>query len=602
MSKTFYRKLFQRNSILQKMLISVVGLICIPLIGMQLFQFIRSGDEFEQVNTKQHLSMLHSLGDSFENELESLSLSALRISLDDAVAAAAKPNASNYSIYVAALAIREYNSTHPLIQTAGVYYRNQDMVLHNVVRKNASFFAQQYFPLDSHGYGALQNYLQNADILDCFATESFPGSMTQTLFVARPVRISARTQEQATIFFTIDKRTLEDWCSVFIPSSSGFAILTVEGQVLLAGGEFGQDFLVDPEFQKFLKSDHQSSYIPATDFEQVIYKYQDAGSDYIYLTAIPRDTAQESFIHFVDEAKTTMLLTVLLACIMLAFTLYINYKPIFRLMKKHSKTNPQNTDMSELEIIDSLFFARDEKINDQEKLLATFTVGDLLTGINVDPGQIEHYFPAAAYSRFVAVTSDRSMTTAQAGQIAKEFEELSGGKLIITTVPNRSETVIVYASNQKIQPLDFRAALQKVLGEDTEFNIGTVVDDIAQIRTSYYAAMFADKLADPLGENTTGAYPSDLIQAMEQYVAVHRISENARRLHFAFRSDNLKRCDSITFEHLIGHITAELLVNDAYLFLLYRNLLSGKRPVSKKASHQLPVAAVSAQNRHTRSI
>ena len=518
MRKTIYKKLFQRNSILQKMLISVVGLICIPLIGMQLFQFIRSGDEFEQMNTAQHLSMLHSLGDSFGNELESLSLSALRIGLDDAVVSVAKPNASDYSIYMAALAIQEYKNTHPLIQSVGVYYRNQDMVLHNVFRKNASFFAQQYFPLDSHGYGALQDYLQNTDTLDCFATESYPADLTQTLFVARPVRISARTQEQATVFFTINKQILEDWCSVFIPSSSGFAILTTEGQVLLAGGEFGQGLLVNPEFQKFLHGDHQSSYLLKADTEQVIYKYQDIRSDYIYLTAIPRGTAQESFIHFVDEAKATMLLTVLLACVMLVFTLYINYKPIFRLMNKHTKSNPQDANLSELELIDSLFFDRDEKINDQERLLTTFTVGDILTGINVDPGQVERYFPAAVYSRFVTVISDTPMNTLQAGQVAKEFEKLAGGKLTITTVPNRPETVIIYASNQKIQPLDFRAALQKVLGEGVTFNIGTVVDDIMQIRSSYYAALFADKLADPLGENTTGAYPSDLIQAMEQYV------------------------------------------------------------------------------------
>ena len=70
------------NSFLKKMLFSIVGLICIPLICVQLFMIVNTNQEFRRENTTYYQSAVRSLALSFDKQLSTLSASAYRMQLD----------------------------------------------------------------------------------------------------------------------------------------------------------------------------------------------------------------------------------------------------------------------------------------------------------------------------------------------------------------------------------------------------------------------------------------------------------------------------------------------------------------------------------------
>ena len=138
-------------TLIQKMLLSILGLICVPLLGIQLISLVQSTNEFQEVNSRQYITMLQSLGDSFENELDSLSQAALRISLDDNMEIPVKENSSPYAIYAASQVLNKYNSIHPLTSSMGIYYRTEDKVMRHAIINDLKYFSYGFNREGSQG-------------------------------------------------------------------------------------------------------------------------------------------------------------------------------------------------------------------------------------------------------------------------------------------------------------------------------------------------------------------------------------------------------------------------------------------------------------------
>ena len=523
MRRTFYKNLFQRNSFIQKMLLSILGLICVPLLGIQLISLVQSSNEFQRVNSHQYMTMLQSLGDSFQNELESLSQAALRISLDDSLEVPVKETSRPYAIYEATHILNKYNSIHPLTSSMGVYYRGANKVLRSTIINDLEYFSYGFNRTGSEGAAQLQAFFQSVDSLACYGTQGKEGSLSEVLFIAEPVTIPTPRKNEAVIFFTIEKKTLENWCAVFIPSSSGFGILSAEGDVLFHYGAFTEELMAAEDFSSFLANDHAQTYAIGTEEAQVIYKYRDADTDYLFLTAIPEDSVAAAAEAYTRKATTMLLFTGLLVCILLAVTIYINYKPVVELLSRHVDTKQQLAGMSELDLIDSHFFALDERLNDQNRLLTTFVLGDMLSGRQVTKADIDRYFPGNVYRYFTVAISNVFLGNAQARVIAERLEQRANGLLVITSIPNQPEMVLLYGSQTEIDIPHLRSLLGPLMeesaGHPIKLYFGSVVTDPEQILRSYKEALASSCPEDAPGSRTDAAYLSELIQNLEREIS-----------------------------------------------------------------------------------
>lgn len=540
MNKAVCKKRLKNSGLLQRMLISTVCLLCIPLLGIQVFCFLRAGGELEKNNTAQYLAMLRSLAESFENEIDALAQTASHISTNNDVKTPLKGNVNEYTIDAAASALNNYNSAHPLIDGAGIYYRTMDTVLYRTSQMNVSSFCDLFYAGDSAGREKLERLIKQTEAADRFATGSFDGCLNETLIVAVPVSLS--TDRDAVIFFTIDINALENWCSVFIPAGSGFGITAADKEYLLLGEMDTAQAANDPDFHKFLNDPEKTTYVHTTDTDtNIFYKYHAPTDNSVFLAAIPKEAAEKNLLHYTGEMKLTLAVTVILLCILVNVTLYINYVPIFRLVKLHIKSNPGNQKMSELELLGFHLLAQDERISVQERMLGTFVVGDILCGASIPQEFLQRYFPKALYKSFAVAAAELSLTAELAMQIINGFEETLGGKLIITTVPNRPETVFVRAADTVIDIHALRNSLQQHVEEQVtekcSFRMGMVVSDLNQLPLSYYEALFADKLTDSLGDDEESEKVSDLIRSFEELLLT---GKHVKALHLV---DQLEAAD-----------------------------------------------------------
>lgn len=520
MNQAVYKNLLKRNSFLQKMLISIVCLLCIPLLGVQLFCHIRTGRELERYHNAHQIAKLQSLAASFENEIDELARLAAHAGTNQDLAAPLKSNVNEYIIDAASSVLNNYNSAHPLIDTAGIYYRTIDTVLFCGSQKELSSFCDLFYAGDSAGSKKLEHIFIDSEAADCFTTGSFDGCLNDTLIVTVPVSLLENHDADAVVFFTIDISALENWCAVLIPDGSCLAIMGTDNQYLLLGGKFTAQETNDPDFQIFLNDPEKTTYVHTADTgTDIIYKYHDSGDNSVYLVAIPRDVAQKNLLHYSSQMIVTLLVTVILICILVTLTLYINYMPILRLVKRHIQLDPGNQHLRELELIDRHLSSQVARISDQERQLAAFVAGDILCGVSAPQEDIERYFPKESYCSFAVVAADLSLTAEQLMQITQAIEGEQGGKLIITKVPNRPETVFVRAADTEIDILALRDSLQQQIEayvpDGCSFHIGLVVSELNKIQLSYYEALFADKLADFSADDEENERVSGLIGSFE---------------------------------------------------------------------------------------
>lgn len=493
------RKLFKRNSFLQKMLFSILGLICIPLICIQLVMLLHANREFKRETTTHNQYALASLATAFSSQLDEVSNTMYRMCIDKEITRFASEEVTGYPLAQTAVNINRYALDSSLLNSVGVYYVEKDICLHNTFRRTVNHICGDFFPEGTEGYEALEDFLRNTDSKDFFYTGNYSQVKRDSLIIARAFSVGSASNRDIVIFFVMDASAFDRWCTMFMPTGKSFAILDAGGNYLFRGEDFLQDFVQTTDFQSFLKN-REAAYVPKDDSGLILYKCRDSSTGFTFLVSMVKQTAEEKFAKYTSQAAFSMAMTVLLTVILLSVTLYINYKPVSQLIQKHFQYAHGETELSELELIDSHFFALDKRLNDQVRLLDTFIIGDLLSGVQVDLCTLEKYFPAEKYRYFLSAICPAPLTSAQSSEICKNLSPVLAGKLVITAVPYHSEMIFVYASGKEIDRAllntQLSQAVYTVTGQACSIRTGPVVTDVTDIQSSYTTALLSEASSD----------------------------------------------------------------------------------------------------------
>lgn len=516
---------FKNKRFLMRMMFSIIGLICIPLLIIQFIVVRHSTKEYQSNNASYYNSSLLSSANSFYQQIDTLSETALQMSLDPNIKEPLKHNSTEYSRYIAAQAIHRYGESYPLIDTAGVYYRTEEYMLYGQYHNTLPRFCNTIAQGSSECETALLEFFSDITSLDTFSTLEFDGIDDHCIIVARPILLSSQVTPDAICFFTIDHNDLDRACSPVFTSEPSLSILDPTGNILLRSTGLTTELYHSETFGTFI-SDTQKQTLSIGDEGdgQVIYKYADPTSSYIFLLTIGRNEADKNLNEYIGRIQLIMALSVGLSCILLLLTLHINYKPIRKLLGKYMR-EWRGSNLSELELIDSAFFAMDEKIASQSDLLLSLHVSELITSSSPKRlARILPLLPEQLKFYLVAVASCPNPTAEQSQEIKNIVLQKSDDAMVITHVSYHPQTVFIYMSDSEIDTITLfeklRLSINSVLNCECGVYFGKQTSDASLLRNSYFEALATEVRESDSNLAIDKICPTKEIQEFAQAVCI----------------------------------------------------------------------------------
>lgn len=572
---TKVKKLIKQRTFLFTLSLTILGFICVPLLAMQSFVIERSTEEFQATNQQYYVSVLQASANTFLSREQILSNTGLRISLNETVQKPLRHNATEYSLYEAAQALIEYSREIMYAKNAGVFYTSEGFLLTNGCKYTLRDYCEKIEPTDAAQADRMEAFFSELKSLGYYATSD--GS---TLFIARPISLGSVARNDSIVFFAMDATALEESYRASISLHSSFAVVDKQGNFLLMGNDFTEN-IQTAALSDFLSSDSVVCVAGAED-ELLLYKYTDPESDFTFVLSVDKDESEERLVDFAQLVRTTMYAMIILVTVSLAATIYINYRPIHRILKKHASSDTKHAFSSELEILDSAFFKLDEKMSAQQNLLKDFIVGDLLFGNTAKSDLVNQYFPADRYCSFaVATVLCPTLTTVQSHQLANIPTEASGHSIYVTSAPNRPHTVIVCIGETSVDPIALRvcivSATAQTLGAEYPVRTGEVVTDIYELRTSYRSAAVSNLPTTTAESHANSEEFAKELQLLSQCVyvgdevdALHHLAEIKNYLYRHIKSEGVLRyyCFELLRAYLNGINSSEAPLSDRSTELL----------------------------------
>lgn len=488
------KKWFKPRSFLLTLVITIVGFICIPLLAMQTFVIGQSTDEFQKSNQEYYQSVLQTSATTFTSREDMLIHNSVRISLNEIIQKPARNHISAYSLYEIGQSLLDFGAGIPYVETVGVYYSAQGFLMANENKYTPEQYVAKLEPNNTEKAQELLSFLNNTQSTNYYATSD--GS---TLIFSRRIALSTAGKPDSLVFFAMDATSLEESFRASVSLQAHFAIVDNTGAFLLRGNDFIEK-IPENDLTSFLSSGSSSHTFDNDDL--VIHKYTDPKSNITFLISVDKDASEGRLIHFATQIHISTIVMVVLMLISLCVTIYINYRPIHRLLKKHSSIASKEEVYSEIELLDSAFFKLDEQMANQQTLLQDFILGDLLYGNTVKPELINQYFPEERYRFFaVATTLCPSLPTAQSHRLAEKISESTGYSIFVTSISSRPHTIIICLAEHQIDSVSLRTstvkAIEAAFGAEYPLSMGDMVTDIFSLRASYRSAVTADLSSAP---------------------------------------------------------------------------------------------------------
>lgn len=510
-----------RKSFLLTMVVSIIVLICIPLVAVQLWLVQQSTNEISANNMQAYVAALRSNARSWNSQMEMLDYNALKIAADKEVSKPLIPKANGYDLFLAAQVVKNYSIGLPSVEQIGFYYPSRNSFLMNGYQPSKDLFYANIGATEEQTQRDLHTFLDELnDMGSYFVLNS---DSYGKFLVARPVYLKSKTTFDGVVIYMLDADELLRTFQVNIPSNANLAIVDSAGQWVVYNGRFPVAACSSESFTNFLQDPNQPYYELNIGSERLdIYKYIDDTNGNVFLASVTQADSRKELTAYMDRMAGFIAASLVLTVVLFATTVYINYKPVKRLISRHS-ASLGGSNLSELELLDSAFFARDAKISDQQALLASFVLGDLIYGAAVEEELLNKQFDREHLRYFAVITvSSTELTASQANAVAvhlcKSMEDM---EVYTTSMPNRPHVLFILLSGKPIDTMiakmNMHHSLRDAANCEGEVRMGEVVQNLRELRKSYYSS-FSEQLHDLKSGDIAGDYPVKEVQYFVQKV------------------------------------------------------------------------------------
>ena len=538
-------KYLRRKNYLLRLILTIAGFVCIPLIITQILMMERSAQGYAQLNEENIYENLQESTDVFSEQIKEMSLEAIKISQDTIIRKAAKDQISRYTIHEVAQRINEYSNEK---WTTGVWFHDHGMVLVDRVNITPDQLYERIAGDDVQHQMDIEAFFEAGNHLRVTSTAEY--AKDGQIIVATPISFFSVMEDDATVFFVMKQNVVEEDFNARFHDCSGVALLDSSDRFLVRSEVFSAEMCKSKSFQRFLKEEGQKRYDAYNGERRInIYKQKDVLTGYTCLVSIFEDNMETHLRQYVNNIRNILIVSIILMFLLLGLTVKINYKPVKMLANRHGD-KATSKEMSELDLLDSAFFFIDQKVLSQKKLLTSFMISDLLSGKPVEDKMLDESFPEnGKCNSMVIALNGPTINSIQSGKIIAAMKERCECDTYITGITYRPQILMVCVFRTEPENRFLKEYVGEILSEITgnQYNIGfgSVVKNITDIRASYLQSLTnSNETEMKTQELDTGV--AEAIQKFGESLYAGD-AENMQRLldEVEFRLSSLKGSDSL---------------------------------------------------------
>ena len=486
-----FTKYLKKKKYLMHLLLTIAGVLCIPLILSQLLMMELSTQGYFRMNEENIQEKLQEQTTSFVQHLEDMSITAIKVSQDAVIRKASKQTSTDYAVYEAALKLREYDSDD---WTTGVWFYDTDSVLIKEVRITQQRLYEMIAGRDEACKEGIKNFFEQGNGRRVFSTAEYGQNENGKIVVIVPVSSNlSLSQRDMMVFFVIDQSAIiQDFSHKFY-DYSGVALLDGSGKTLIRNAEFTNELFENEVFCDFLSDRDTQKYAFSISGERIcIYKHIDS-EGYTYLVSMDEENQHMHLRQYVTNIRIFLIASIILMLLLLVVTVSINYRPIKRLTQRHEERG-EFTELSEFELLDSAFFAADQKVQNMNRLIQNNIVSDLLSGRPVAEKRLEESgMNEESLGCVVMALNGPAISSAQSERVVTAMRDECDCDIYITGITYRPQILMVCVMYQNLDPTWLESTaldqLNKVTGYSYSICSGKQVDRITDIRASYLSIL-----------------------------------------------------------------------------------------------------------------
>lgn len=487
---------FIKYQYLYRFILTLAIALLIPAIIFANLIVLRSYNEMLRKNEDYYRDITGAFVLFFQNHISELKSRAISISIDSK-----KDNPEllkstieldPYYYNECAKTLTKYRLQDPHFLNIGLYYYGTDYLITNRTKYNLSGFCNTY--VNTSNPQIVENINQfftpdsSSRIKFCSVfNDSLDNKM---LFLGIPVKMGNQS-DSALIFYTLDPGSIDT--SLFATQSATsleFYIFDSSNELFYSTTSNTGIVLNDEEFLSFFN-----------DSSKKIHHYIHKGRKYTafklhgnmygltYISFVPFDHIEENIYIFYTTMKKISAGILILLFLLLAFVVYVNYKPIKDLLRGLNRQRAAG----ELATISNALTEMRNEASEQNMLIMDFLISNLLYNIPIPKYELRRLnVEKHSGSYCVLVVSNLKLNTAKREKLTSDISLNYNTIAFITDMLYDEHTIIICLLGN-VDITDLATYIEKQIFDSTNVNskiyIGSVVNRLNDIHKSYMKSL-----------------------------------------------------------------------------------------------------------------
>lgn len=477
--------------------------IAIPFLMAQYLITQRTYDEIKLQNNQHYAESAVYFCNYFNDQISAISDNALKIQVQKKLIQSTI--FSNYWYRIEAVeTLESYREMVSNIERIGIYFNNTDIVLASDYTFHLDRFVKKYSANNEIMRKELQSIFNSDTDYDIKMLTSFDTQLSDDarLIIAIPVRMNLGIEKNATLMYMLSNSSLSsNFIGLFSNDNYGLAIFD-KAKLVYANKDFDYALKADNSFLEFINQRNNKFFTyEVNNISNNVFKMYDESSGLTFISVVPENTVTQKVIMFYDRMLVTMVILMLAIIVVSIFVVYISYKPISDLVKNIKKHLPSINVNSEIKTIKQSFDkmydennVMSETVAEQRMLLMDYIFANILFGFPVSKNN-KHYsdqllrnksfFVINVYNFNPGNLAIEQLTQAAINKLSIFIfimDAFYGNYMTIICIKNPSESTEQLAA-------DFEALLEQLFNMKFITGVGSTVDYIEEIRSSYLKAL-----------------------------------------------------------------------------------------------------------------
>jgi len=490
-------KQFIKRRYLAQTVITCIAFMLIPFIIFSYTVIYRSCRELSNANEEYYKKTTNAFAKYFQAQMAEIQTNALKISEDakeiDSPLRLSILQSNPYYFMECVDFLRQYSITskYPM----GIYYYETGYLLTKDTNYTLQAFMKSYLEIENEeAIPGLRDFFTYNPQKSFKLFSTFSNHSSKEFFLAGVTIRIGNTQDKALIFYMLEPSSIDT--SLFSSQSSygaQYYIIDSDSDTLLYTTAQQYDSLTADEIQILLGNcKNGAARFESGDKRFNAYAVHDSAFGRDYISLVPYDAVESTIYQFVSTMRKMAFAASVVFLFLLCIMLYINYRPIQKIMGKLNK----NAYCNEIKAISSTFDEMSNEMSEQNLLIMDFLLNSILCGTPIPANEKDRLGISSHIGNFCVYTVEglelsNEQRSALTCEIADKFDITAyitdifgiGRNVIILQLENEETCEIVSYIESR---------LSSCFNKTLKINVGIIVKSIDDIQKSYASCIMAN--------------------------------------------------------------------------------------------------------------